>query len=366
MTADAAWQGSGGAVLVSEGMEAGGLGQMVPEADLDELVERAGPVFSELAGRHVLITGVSGFFGKWLLAGLLHASRELDLDLHVTGVARTASGLLTSYPWLAANRSLTLVDADVTTWLGPAEPIHDVLHLATPASAALNRDHPKEMLHIITTGMSNMLERSSAQGAQRFLFASSGAVYGKVPPGSASVSESYVGAPDPLDVTTSYHQGKRLAEHLGALHTRDGALEFKIARCFAFAGPHLPLAAHFAFGNFLRDVVERGHVHVSGDGTAVRSYLYIADLVIWLLTILVRGESGRPYNVGSEQGVTIRQLAARVAAHAGCEYSVAREPGSDPPDVYVPNTARARADLGLREWTDLDASISRTLAFIRR
>jgi nucleoside-diphosphate-sugar epimerase len=347
-------------------MEAGGLGQMVPEADLDEIVERAGPVLSDLCGRHLLITGVSGFFGKWLLASLLHASRELDLDLRVTGVARAASRLLTDYPWLARDHSLTLVDADVTTWLGPTNPVHDVLHLDTPASAALNRDHPEEMLRIITAGMSNMLQRSSAQGATRFLLASSGAVYGKVPPGSALVSESYVGAPDPLDVNTSYHQGKRLAEHLGALHARDGALEFKIARCFAFAGPHLPLTAHFAFGNFLRDAVERGHVYVGGDGTAVRSYLYIADLVVWLLTILVRGESGRPYNVGSEHGVTIRQLAAYVAAHAGCEYSVAREPGSDPPDVYVPSTARARAELGLREWTDLDGSISRTLSFLRR
>ena len=345
-------------------MEAGGLGQMVPGSDLDAIVDRARPALSELAGRHLLITGVSGFFGKWLLGSLLHASRVLDLDLRLTGVARSATGLFGTYPWLASDPSLTLVDADVTTWTGPEGPVDDVLHLATPASAALNRDHPQEMLRIITSGMSNILARSRASGARRFLLASSGAVYGKVPPGTPSVSESYVGAPDPLDVSTSYHQGKRIAEHLGALEARDGAIELKVARCFAFAGPHLPLAAHFAFGNFLRDATERGHVYVGGDGTAVRSYLYAGDLVVWLLTILVRGESGRPYNVGSEEGVTIRQLAERVATHAGCEFSVAREPGSDPPDIYLPSTARARTELGLREWTNLDGCIVRTLDFL--
>src|SRR5690606_8347055 len=131
---------------------------------------------------------------------------------------------------------------------------------------------------------------------------------------------------------------------LGALEAQAGGLELKVARCFAFAGPHLPLDAHFAFGNFLRDASLRNHVSVGGDGTAVRSYLYAADLVVWLLTILVRGESCRPYNVGSERAVTIRELAARIAAQSGCEYSVAHEAGTEPPDVYVPSIARARTE----------------------
>jgi len=346
-------------------MEGSGHIQMVPEADLDAIVDRASRALQEMSGRRILITGVSGFFGKWLLASLLHANRALDLRLRVTGLARGATGLLATYPGLAAETCLTLTDADVTTWTGTTEPLDDVFHLATPASAALNRDQPHEMLRVISSGTSNVLDRSRASGARRFLLASSGAVYGKLAPGSPKVTESYRGAPDPLDAGTSYHQGKRLAEHLGALAARDGSVEVKVARCFAFAGPHLPLAAHFAFGNFLRDATEQGHIRVGGDGTAVRSYLYAADLVVWLLTILVFGAPSRPYNVGSEFAVTIEQLAARIAALADCDYSVARQPGSDPPDVYVPSTARAREELGLEEWTDLDGSIARTLKVLR-
>jgi nucleoside-diphosphate-sugar epimerase len=339
--------------------------QMVPESDLDAIVDRAGRVLHELSERRILITGVSGFFGKWLLASLLYANRALGLHLRVTGVARGATRLLSAYPGLTAETCLTLTDADVTTWTGPSSPVDDVFHLATPASAALNRDQPQEMLRIISSGTSNVLERSRASGARRILLASSGAVYGKLAAGSPPVAESYRGAPDPMDVGTSYHQGKRLAEHLGALAARDGSVEVKVARCFAFAGPHLPLTAHFAFGNFLRDATQHGHIRVNGDGTAVRSYLYVADLMVWLLTILVRGEPSRPYNVGAEFAVSIEQLAARIAAGVGCGYSVARAPGSDPPDVYVPSTERARGELGLDEWTDLDGSIARTLNFLR-
>jgi dTDP-glucose 4,6-dehydratase len=125
----------------------------------------------------------------------------------------------------------------------------------------------------------------------------------------------------------------------------------------------LPLDRNFAIGNFVRDALYRDHIEVSGDGTARRTYLYAADLAVWLWTIVVNGESERPYNVGSEADLSISDLARLVAriVRPGVPVHIAQkaEPGV-PSTRYVPSTARSASELGLRERVQLDDAVRRT------
>ena len=220
------------------------------------------------------------------------------------------------------------------------------------------------MLDIIIGGTRRTLDFAVACGARRFLLTSSGAVYGKQPADVSHLAEDFAGAPDIGDPRSAYGEGKRVAELLCAIYHRRHGLETKIARGFAFLGPYLPLDVHFAAGNFIRDRLAGGPIRVSGDGTPYQ-ILFIrrrhGDLDV--------DDSGRrpgcrPYNVGSEDEITVRDLALATAGPEAVLMGRQPVPGQ-PTQQYVPSTRRAAVELGLRQLVTLADSIERTLDWHR-
>jgi nucleoside-diphosphate-sugar epimerase len=333
--------------------------------DLEHVLDHTGEVWADLAGARIFLTGGTGFFGCWLLESFTWAVDRLGLDAAITVLTRAPRAFREKAPHLAGHRAVKLACGDIRSFEFPRGGFTHVIHGATAASAALNQGEPLEMLDTIVEGTRRALDFAEACGARRFLLTSSGAVYGPQPAGMMRMGESYRGGPDPLDPRSAYAEGKRLAEWLGCAYARRCGMDFLVARGFAFTGPYLPLDIHFAIGNFIRDALAGGGIEIRGDGTAYRSYLYAADLAIWLWTILARGEGCRPYNVGSERAVSIAELAARVAQTLapGTPIHIAAkaQPGAAA-NRYVPDTSRAREELGLAEWIPLEEAIRRTAA----
>lgn len=331
-------------------------------ADLDHILARTAGLWDELRGARIFITGGTGFFGCWLLESFAWASDRLEFGAKAVVLTRDAAAFRQKAPHLASHPAIQLHSGDVRMFdFLPGRFTH-VIHAATESSTGLNERDPMAMLDSIVTGTRHTLDFAVVTGARRFLLTSSGAVYGKQPPEITHVPETYAGAPDPMDPRSAYAEGKRAAELLCAIYRQRHGLEAAIARCFAFVGPYLPLDAHYAIGNFLRDAMEQQPITVQGDGTPLRSYLYAADLAVWLWTILLRGEPCRPYNVGSEHDLSIAELAGMCAD--GRRVRVLRTaPADQPRQAYVPSTARARSELGLEQRISLDDAIRRTAAW---
>ena len=296
-------------------------------ADLDHILGQTQGMWEELRGSRLFITGGTGFFGCWLLESLAWANNALGLGASALVLTRDPVAFKRKAPHLAGSPSIDLLAGDVRSFDFPGGEFSHVIHAATETSATARREDPLFLFDTIVGGTRRTLEFSRKCGARKFLLTSSGAVYGRQPPDLTHVPESYPGGPDPADPRSDYGEGKRAAELLCALYARHHGLHANIARCFAFVGPYLPLDAHFAIGNFIRDGLNKGPIRVNGDGTTYRSYLYAADLAVWLWTILFRGESCRPYNVGSDGALTIGDLAIEVAhAFSDREVHVARHP----------------------------------------
>jgi nucleoside-diphosphate-sugar epimerase len=304
----------------------------------------------------VLITGGTGFVGRHLLDVIASDSTSLTLD-DVIVASRSPQ---------ETGREVETVTWDVTSDLVPNFRAEAVIHAATPASAELNARSPRLMFDQIVEGTRRVIEFCAKQpDPPRLVFTSSGAVYGEMPPDLTAWIEDSKLAADPLDAKNAYASGKRAAEALFALAGSEGVCRPTFARLFAFSGRHLPLNKHFALGNFVRDAVAGGPIRVRGTGTAVRSYLDGDDMATWLLLALLNEASvGKVIHVGSDQAITVAELARLVADRAGIDANAeervvieGRTTAIDGRDRYVPSTEFTRALLGVTAVTALSESI---------
>jgi nucleoside-diphosphate-sugar epimerase len=332
----------------------------LPDQDLEHVLEHTQGIWEDLRAVRLFVTGGTGFFGRWMLESFLKANDALNLGAEAIVLTRDPDRFAEGAPRVAGHPAVTLHSGDIKSFDFPDAECTHVLHMATESGPGMS---PSASFQTAVAGTERVLAFAGRHGTRKLLLTSSGAVYGTQPPDCERLSEDYVGAPRPEDVSAGYGNGKRAAEYLCSAAAARTHLEVKIARCFAFVGPVLPLDGTFAIGNFIRDALYRDHIEVLGDGTARRSYLYAADLAVWLWTILIRGDSGRPYNVGSDADLSISDLAYLVASVARTEVPVrvaeVARPGA-PTSRYVPSTVRAAGELDVHTRVVLEDAILRT------
>lgn len=336
------------------------------EADYCDVVRQAEDAFEELRGARIFLTGGTGFVGTWLVETFVRANVALDLGARMTVLTRRPEAFRAKAPHLVADPALRLITGDVTRLTSSiaGERFTHVIHAATEASAAVNDADPLAAVDTAVAGTRAVLECAKDWGSKRVLFTSSGAVYGAQPSELDLMPEDHRGAPDPLEPAAAYAEGKRMAEMLCALYAKQHGVPVTVARLFAFVGPYLPLDFHYAIGNFIADGLGRRPITVAGDGSPVRSYLYAGDMAVWLWSILAFGDTAVAYNVGSEAGYAIADVARTVAEAFDPPAEVAilgAQTRAGSGNRYVPSTQRARDELGLTETVSLTDAVARTV-----
>lgn len=339
--------------------------------DLNDILIRRPEIWDGLRGASLFISGGTGWFGRWLLEAIAHANTYRDARITVTALSRNPSAFAQRAPHLAQNPAIRFHRGDVRFFDFPAGYFTHFIHGATTSAfETFQGESPLHKFDTLIDGTRRVLEFATRAGVKNFLFTSSGAAYGAATQGRP-LRESDICAPDTMDPLSALGQAKRTAEFLCAAYAHEYGFNLTVARCFAFIGPFMPLDLHYAVGNFMQNAIRGEDIVVHGDGLPVRSYLYMADLVVWLLAMLLRSGEPAIYNVGSDETVSIVDLAHLVRSHCYPDGQVCVLGKSDATvgnpvrNLYVPDINRARQELGLMPWTSLEKAVSHTIDTLR-
>jgi len=354
-------------MLGNDDREAATAGRLFP-SDLEEIVQRHISLFEGLRGTRIFMTGATGFVGRWLLETLLWANARLDLGIVVLALTRDPDAFIRRSPHLANAACVHLLAGDIRTFAFPESKVDRVVHLAAETNTDLSDPEPEAYLDVIVGGTRRVLDFAEQAGVSSFTLVSSGAIYGSQPAIADRLQENDPYGPLPTHPSAAYGEAKRFAELLTYARAERKGFAAQVARCFAFVGPYLPLDSGFAVGNFIRDALTAGEILVRGDGTPLRTYMYAGDMAAWLWKISMFGHAGHPYNVGSDETVTVAELARLVAGTVGHGVTVRilgerGRVGVGP--SYVPDITRARTELELTLTRNLEESLAQTVAWNR-
>ena len=258
-------------------------------------------------------------------------------------------------PFLAANR-VSYVDGDVRDFV-----LHDtgfdyVIHAATTSCSIIP---DTEMESVVIDGTRRVLEFAGRNSnLLKLLYVSSGAVYG-------SGYQTRVEETQPCRPEDVYGRSKHIAEAM----CREAGVPCTIARCFTFLGEYLPLDAHFAVGNFIKNCMDGEDIVIRSDGTPVRTYMYASDLAAWLVGILVGGTGRRGLQCRIGRGGFDRRVGrgpcgGSSAATMRSGFSRPQVAGLDPSTCRT--SRRPAGELGLRIDTRLIDGLAAVVAFHRQ
>lgn len=340
--------------------------QWAIEQDFSRIGEQAKLSFDQLKGGHIFLTGGTGFIGAWILEAIRFVNESQDSNIQVTILTRNPESFHSKYPHLFEHSNFHYLAGDVVKLpyenLAGVGKFTHLIHAATDASAELNEVNPLQMFDTVVLGTRQILDFAVKEKISKVLYLSSGAVYGQQAPGVDFVAEDSMSAPDCLNPKNTYAEGKRASEMLCAIYGKQFGCHIVVARIFALLGPLLNLDIHFAAGNFIRDAIAHKKISVSGDGRPERSYLYPSDLVVWLLAMLTHGKSDAAYNAGSEEGISIADLAkltSSLIGNRGYEILGLTDSGWNP-GRYVPSSQLIQNQLGVKQTVNLAEAIKRT------
>lgn len=259
----------------------------------------------------VFVTGATGLLGSQMVKALILCDKELK----VVALARSMAKAEAVFGGMLDSSRLEICLGDVTQSLTVSGDIHYIIHGASATSSRYFVENPVETIFTALNGTRNVLELAREKQVKKVVYLSSLEVYG-APDGSREfIAETDYGYIDPMQVRSSYSEGKRMAECICVSYAKEYGVPVVVARLSQTFGAGVSYHDGRVFAEFARCAIEGRDIILHTQGSTVRSYCYTTDAIRGIFTLLLKGEPGEAYNITNmDTVISIRDMAALVCA----------------------------------------------------
>lgn len=339
-------------------------------SDINEIVKANYELAKKLEDKRILITGGSGFLGKYLVATLnLFNKKLLKKKCRIISIDNYITSSRLKNALLETGKYLKYIRHNVVKPLKIGDQIDFILHLAGIASPVYYQKYPLETIDPAVGGARNMLDLAHKKRVQSFLYFSSSEIYGNPPKDKIPTKENYNGNVSSIGERACYDESKRLGETLCMTYFRLYKTPVKIVRPFNVFGPGMNYKDHRVIPTFIYKALKKSPLPVHSQGRQTRTFCYITDATTAFLKVLLLGKPGNAYNVGSDTDeINMNTLANILNRIYRGKLKIAHIPypknyPQDEPLRRCPDLSKIAAHVNYKSSISLEVGIKRMLTW---
>jgi nucleoside-diphosphate-sugar epimerase len=320
----------------------------------------------DLRNQKILVTGGTGFFGSWIAEFICYLNDAHNFNISLQVLARNTQIIGEQASHLSKRKDIQFISTDIRNLKSIQDDVSLIIHAASSPDNRFHVSNPIETASVITDGTSNLLDLAVKLPAlKKILYLSSGQVYGTGNLINEPIPENGFGFLNCNRITSVYPEAKRMAEATCCAFSNQFKIPIVIARPFSFIGPFQSLSRPWAINNFMHDALYNKTIHIVGNGEPVRSYMYPADLVVWILKILISGRINSAYNVGSPFGINLKNAAKEIIQIAQTNVDIDIKHYNNDTYSFIPDIALCENELGLKINYNIKDTLSRSITWFK-
>lgn len=342
------------------------------EEDIAQIVDSIADIVKKLEGKTVLVTGGSGFLGKYIVGTIQHLNKnKFKKPCKLISIDNNITSVNSNYYKIPKNDYIIFKKRDVTKPISIKSSIDYIVHAAGIASPIYYQKYPLETINVAVDGTKNLLNLAVQKKVKSFLFFSSSEIYGNPTPDAIPTKETYNGNVSCIGPRSCYDESKRLGETYCMNYFAIYNTPIKIVRPFNIYGPGMRPNDYRVISSFIYNALHKKPLLVHLKGKQTRTFCYISDATVAIFKVLLSEQNGEVYNIGNDEKEIDMNELAHTLNHVFDKKLVINHipypkdyPGGEP-QRRCPDLHKIKKNLGYKPAVLLKEGLARTYTWCK-